>query len=39
MKTLLLILSIAIILVVLLVIYGCVVMSSKCSREEECEEG
>lgn len=37
MKTLLLILSIAIILVVLLVIYGCLVMSSKCSREEERE--
>ena len=35
MKTLLLIVSIAIILVVLLAVYGCLVMSSKCSREEE----
>lgn len=35
MKTLLLILSIAVILVVLLVVYGCVVMASRCSRDEE----
>ena len=35
MKTLLLIVSIAIILVVLLVTYGCFVVASRCSREEE----
>lgn len=38
MKTLLLIVSIAIILVFLLVIYGCVVIASRCSREEEEKE-
>ena len=37
MKALLLIVSIAIILVVLLVIYGCMVIASRCSREEERE--
>ncbi len=37
MKTLLLIVSIAIILVFLLGIYGCMVIASRCSREEERE--
>lgn len=35
MKTLLLIVSIAIILVFLLGFYGCMVIASRCSREEE----
>lgn len=35
MKTLLLIISIAVILVFLLVIYGSLVTASRCSREEE----
>lgn len=35
MKTLLLIVSIAIIFVFLLVIYGCMVIASRCSCEEE----
>lgn len=37
MKSLLLILLSTIILVILVILYGCVVMASRCSRDEERE--